>query len=364
MEPSTNNGPFSFLSIGEKASVHESNQILNKLNSNLNSLLGSQVMRKKRTTQDGRGCAQAFVQDGKTYYDCTSARSPDGQMKNKEWCYVDSAQPGVRNWDYCKPVMDYDKVRAANVLSLQEITKECRKINNNLSQNINPAQNALDDLKKVKEGQADLDNKINLMLKEISTINNNLVNLYSTKSQWENMDKLVKELDFKIEQKKEKQRKENQSSNESQDSSSLFTPKKETKNCDGMLLYEDEERGNGLIGKYFDNESWLGSYIERRDNDINFEWTGASPMKGINPNNFSIRWQGYIYAPYTGIYFFSVECDDGASLQINQQVIVSHNMNIAALIDGDQSDTGSGKSLNPNKSTSKGIKLTGGTKFK
>ena len=79
-------------------------------------------MRKKRTTQDGRTCSQAFVQDGKTYFDCTNARSPDGQMKNKEWCYVDLSQQGAKKWDYCKPIMDYDKVRAANVLSLKEIT--------------------------------------------------------------------------------------------------------------------------------------------------------------------------------------------------------------------------------------------------
>ena len=361
MEYFTSDGPVSFLSLGEKVHLQANSQTLSKLDTHLNSFLNSQSMRKKRMTQDGRTCSQAFVQDGKTYFDCTNARSPDGQMKNKEWCYVDSATSGVKNWDYCKPIMDYDKVRSANVLSLKEITSDCRKLNNNISQNINPAQNALDELKRVKDGQAELDNKINLMLKEISTINNNLVNLYSTKSQWENMDKLVKELDFKIEQKKEKQREENQSSGES-DKNGFFTAKKDTKNCDGMLLYEDEERGNGLIGKYYDNESWLGSFIERKDSDINFEWTGASPMKGINPNNFSIKWEGYIYAPYSGIYFFSIECDDGASLQINKQIVISHNMNIAALIDS--GDNGSSNNLNPNKSTSKGIKLTGGTKFK
>ena len=322
-------------------------------------------MRKKRTTQDGRTCSQAFVQDGKTYFDCTNARSPDGQMKNKEWCYVDLSQQGAKKWDYCKPIMDYVKVRAANVLSLKEITIDCRKLNNEISQNINPAQNALDELKRVKDGQASLDNKINLMLKEISTINNNLVNLYNTKNQWENMEKLVKELDFKIEQKKEKQKEEAQSAAENSENTNGFFPaKKDTKNCEGMLLYEDEERGDGLIGKYFDNESWLGSFVERKDQDINFEWTGASPMKGINPNNFSIRWEGYIYAPYTGQYFFSVECDDGAYLQLNNQIIISHNMNIAALIDEGKTESTNGKNSNPNKSSSNGIKLLGGTKFK
>ena len=87
-------------------------------------------------------------------------------------------------------------------------------------------------------------------------------------------------------------------------------------------------------------------------------------MKGINPNNFSIRWEGYIYAPYTGQYFFSVECDDGAYLQLNNQIIISHNMNIAALIDEGKTESTNGKNSNPNKSSSNGIKLLGGTKFK
>ena len=34
--------------------------------------------------------------------------------------------------------------------------------------------------------------------------------------------------------------------------------------CNGMLLYEEESSGDGLIGEYYDNESWLGSYKIRK----------------------------------------------------------------------------------------------------
>jgi len=53
--------------------------------------------RKKCYTEDGRLCAAAFVHEGVTYFDCTSPRSPDGNLKNKEWCYVDIGVKG-RNW--------------------------------------------------------------------------------------------------------------------------------------------------------------------------------------------------------------------------------------------------------------------------
>ena len=153
----TLDGPTSFLSLGENLNLKASTKTLSNLDSKMSTLLNSKSMRKKRSTQDGRFCSQAFVQDGKTYFDCTNARSPDGQMKNKEWCYVDSSHQGVKNWDYCKPIMDYDKVRLANVNALKEITIDCRKLNNDISQNINPAQNALDELKRVKDGQVKLD---------------------------------------------------------------------------------------------------------------------------------------------------------------------------------------------------------------
>ena len=86
--------------------------------------------------------------------------------------------------------------------------------------------------------------------------------------------------------------------------------KEKSTNCHGMLLYEEEGEGDGLIGKYYDNEAWLGNFIEKRDSYINFFWTGTSPMKGINPNNFSVKWEGFIKAPYTGEFIFSIESNN------------------------------------------------------
>ena len=76
-----------------------------------------------------------------------------------------------------------------------------------------------------------------------------------------------------------------------------------TDNCKGMLLYEHEDDGDGLIGHYFDNENWLGNYKEKKaSGSINFDWTDSSPMPGINIRNFSVEWKGWLEIPVNEKY--------------------------------------------------------------
>lgn len=187
-----NNGAFSFIDLkdNEKLEENVNAEELNKLENNLKEMFMAQLVerRKKRFTEDGRLCAAAFVQDGVTYFDCTSARAPDGSSKNKEWCYVEIGSKGS-SWAYCKPIMDYDKVREANQKYLSKLTIECRKINDELEQYISPATEALNQLKVLRSGQAELDNKVNLMIRDVETLYNNLGNLYNLKSKWELKEK-------------------------------------------------------------------------------------------------------------------------------------------------------------------------------
>lgn len=46
------------------------------------------------------------------FTDCTATQSPDGQT-GREWCYVEVQLQGTgpRDWDFCRPVIDYDYVR-------------------------------------------------------------------------------------------------------------------------------------------------------------------------------------------------------------------------------------------------------------
>ena len=148
--------------------------------------------------------------------------------------------------------------------------------------------------------------------------------------------------------------------------------KEKSKDCNGMLLYEEEKPGDGLIGQYFDNEAWLGGFKERKDQQIDFNWTGTSPIAAVNPNNYSVKWTGYLLAPYTGDFTFSIECDDGAALTINDKIVVSHNLHTATEERKERTDrwlkSEVDKKQNPNinhtKSLSKPVHLTGGEKFK
>lgn len=77
----------------------------------------------------------------------------------------------------------------------------------------------------------------------------------------------------------------------------------------------------GLLGEYFlSNPSLLGvAGISRNDNVIDFALGG--PFFGGPTDNFSIRWTGYITAPTTAPYIFTISSDDGARLWINNVLV-------------------------------------------
>jgi beta-glucosidase len=62
----------------------------------------------------------------------------------------------------------------------------------------------------------------------------------------------------------------------------------------------------GLRGEYFDNLTWSGQpKFVRDDQNISFDWNGASPAEGVTPNHFSVRWMGVLTPPGPGSYMFS-----------------------------------------------------------
>ena len=53
----------------------------------------------------------------------------------------------------------------------------------------------------------------------------------------------------------------------------------------------------GLRGEYFNNPDFGGQpVLTRVDRTINFNWTGASPVPGLDADNYSVRWTG-IFTP-------------------------------------------------------------------
>jgi len=81
--------------------------------------------------------------------------------------------------------------------------------------------------------------------------------------------------------------------------------------CTGILGYESEGQGDGLVGFYYDNENFEGPFVKRLDRQIDINLVNESPVDGINFENFSIKWVGYLRVPKTGKYTFISKSDDG-----------------------------------------------------
>jgi hypothetical protein len=80
----------------------------------------------------------------------------------------------------------------------------------------------------------------------------------------------------------------------------------------------DAERG--LRGEYFNAKHFGGDkrVLERRDATVDFKFAEASPLaEKIEPQEFSIRWQGSLLAPDTGDYEFTLRSENGARLWLN-----------------------------------------------
>jgi len=57
------------------------------------------------------------------------------------------------------------------------------------------------------------------------------------------------------------------------------------------------ERNEGLLGKYYNNMTLSGDpVLTRIDEIINFEWSYNSPGFGVASDNFSVVWEGKVYA--------------------------------------------------------------------
>lgn len=80
---------------------------------------------------------------------------------------------------------------------------------------------------------------------------------------------------------------------------------------------------NGLTGTYFDDQDFSVRRMARVDATVDFNWGNGSPATSIGSDTFSVRWQGFVVAPQTGTYSFSVLSDDGARLSVGNQTLVN-----------------------------------------
>jgi len=71
------------------------------------------------------------------------------------------------------------------------------------------------------------------------------------------------------------------------------------------------------LGEYFSNKDLSGSpTVVRGDDDIDFDWSSASPADGVPQEGFSVRWTGDFFFD-SADYTFNVTADDGVRLWID-----------------------------------------------
>ena len=90
---------------------------------------------------------------------------------------------------------------------------------------------------------------------------------------------------------------------------------------------------------YFNNADLTAPVLTRADSTINFDWGSASPAPGIDPNTFSVRWNGRIQPQYSQTYTFFSTADDGVRLWVNGQPVIDQWNNRPRLL-GDANGDG------------------------
>jgi tripartite motif-containing protein 71 len=75
-------------------------------------------------------------------------------------------------------------------------------------------------------------------------------------------------------------------------------------------------------GEYFANR-WLAEVpvLIRQDAAIDFNWGGGSPGAGVPADNFSTRWQRYVWLD-AGTYRFTLSVDDGVRLWVDDHLLI------------------------------------------
>ncbi len=82
---------------------------------------------------------------------------------------------------------------------------------------------------------------------------------------------------------------------------------------------------HGLYVEYFNNTDLSGTPAYTSiDNELSYYWHNLSPAPGINSDNFSVRWTGYLSVPTSGLYEFNLQADDFAKMYLNNKLFIDN----------------------------------------
>lgn len=119
-------------------------------------------------------------------------------------------------------------------------------------------------------------------------------------------------------------------------------------------IYNKDGKNGTLSGEYFNGIDFKELKSQREDSVVNFDfktfgpqvdnsftfnpdWVNNPLSKEIDPNNFSVRWQGEVKSLYAGVYSFNTFCTHSIRLWVDNKLIVdgwaTQNMYLTGEID-------------------------------
>lgn len=91
---------------------------------------------------------------------------------------------------------------------------------------------------------------------------------------------------------------------------------------DWLRVGGGDSGGGQWRAQYFNNRTVSGSpVVIRNENEINYNWGLGTPVNGLDPDNFSVRWNRSITVS-GGRYRFTATSDDGVRVGVNGQIII------------------------------------------
>jgi beta-glucosidase len=89
-------------------------------------------------------------------------------------------------------------------------------------------------------------------------------------------------------------------------------------------LFTPDESQNGLKGEYFNNRELEGTpALTRIDSQLEFDWPWA-PGDGVNVDDFSIRWTGFLKSDQALDGWLGLSSDDGIRMYIDDQLVIDN----------------------------------------
>jgi serine/threonine protein kinase/WD40 repeat protein len=87
----------------------------------------------------------------------------------------------------------------------------------------------------------------------------------------------------------------------------------------------DPQAGDrGLKGEYFRGTDLKDRVGERIDRQFHRFLQATAPYPGLGPENYSVRWTGWLKAPRPGRYTLTLNTDDGVRLWLDDRLLIDH----------------------------------------